>query len=142
MLLSSWWDDGPEDGHDYHRNRTDNFLRSELALTDEQLTAFRNLQAGHRSNMRELGRGMRQLNQRLHQAIIDGRVEEEVVISEEMDSIHFLMRSGTSEYIRSLSRLCTDEQRPKLLEVLNEIPDHHGHRGRGSDRRRHSKHRQ
>ena len=117
--------------------RTESFFENQLDFDEDQLTAFRSRMVEHKLRMDELQREIRLVNRDLHEAIILNQEEKEEVTSQKLDSLAALIKLETTDHIRSLATICRPEQRARLIEALNRLPDRRGNRGQKLRRRRH-----
>ena len=110
----------------YRMNR---FFENELKLDSDQMNRFVQLQKDHQRKMKNFSKETRQLNRQLHRAIVNQEVENEKTIDRKMDSLHQLVKEENFEHIRSMTQICRPDQKEKLLEVLDKLPDRRGFKG-------------
>lgn len=133
ILVGVIWKNNPTRNHEKFemrkRDRLNGFLKEILGLDQNQIEDFRLAQKQHQVKMNELDREMRKLNGAMHEIIVNEKTNQELTISDKIDSVHLLIKTENIDFVKVLSDLCRDDQKSRLLKMLHELPDRRGFRG-------------
>jgi len=100
-----------------HRGSLDR-LQAELALTDAQVQAVRQIHEDQRDARMQLRRSLREARRTLREMVIDG--VEEVTVQQKTVEVQQLLGQTVqlrTETLRAMAQLLTPEQRLKLREL-------------------------
>lgn len=112
------------------------YIIEQLKLNDQQQAEFKKLRDEHQGSIRRA----REEDKKLHQAFF-GLVKSGKAAGAEADSLISLMaaqrkimENATFTHFQKLRNLCTDEQKPKLDEIIDELAMRIGATGPAGER--------